>query len=72
VTEVDNLAPERLKRVQAQMSRFEDKLNEVAADMRGIKQHMAAFMTSEANQDAAIASLQVRLDRIERRLDLID
>jgi regulator of replication initiation timing len=72
VTEVENLAPERLKRVQAQMSRFEDKLNEVAADMRGIKQHMAAFMTSEANQDAAIASLQERLDRTERRLDPID
>jgi uncharacterized protein (UPF0335 family) len=72
VTEAENLVLEHLKRFQTQMSRVEEKLTDVAADVRGIKQHMAAFMTSEANQDAVIASLQHRLERIERRLDLID
>ena len=70
--EAENLVLEHLKRIQAQMSRFEERLNEVAADMRGMKQHMAAFMTSEANQAAAIAALQHRPERVERRLDLID
>jgi hypothetical protein len=37
-----------------------------------MKQHMAAFMASEATQDAGMAAITVRLDRIERRLDLID
>jgi regulator of replication initiation timing len=70
--EAENLVLEHLKRIQAQMSRFEERLNEVAADMRGMKQRMAAFMTSEANQDAAIDALQHRPERVERRLDLID
>ncbi|CAN5718777.1 hypothetical protein BH23PSE1_BH23PSE1_14550 [soil metagenome] len=72
MTEVENLMLEHLKRFQAPMARFEEKLDGVAADMRGMKQHMAAFMTSESNQDAGIAAIQVRLERIERRLDLID
>ncbi len=72
MTEAENLVLERLKRFQAQMSRFEGKLGEVAADIRGMKQHMASFMTSEANQDGAIAALRHRLERIKRRLDLID
>jgi regulator of replication initiation timing len=70
--EAENLVLEHLKRIQAQMSRFEERLNEVAADMRGMKQRLAAFMTSEANQDAAIDALQHRPERVERRLDLID
>ena len=72
MTEVENLMLEHLKRVQAQMSRVEEKVDEVAADLRGVKQHMAAFLTSEFNQDASIASIKSRLDRIERRLDLVD
>ena len=44
----------------------------LGTDLRGVKQHMAAFLTSEVNQDADIASLKSRLERIERRLDLID
>jgi len=72
VTEVESLVLEPLKRFQAQMSRLEEKLNEVAADMRGMKQHGVAFMTLEVKRDAAIAALQHRLDRVDRRLDLID
>jgi len=72
MTEVENLMLEHLKRFQAQMSRVEEKLDELAADVRSGKQHMAAFLTTEYNQDAGIASIKSRLDRIERRLDLID
>lgn len=67
-----NLAPGHLKRFQAQMARVGETVDEVAADVRGVKQHMAAFLTSEFNQDTSIASIKTRLDRIERRLDLID
>jgi hypothetical protein len=72
VTEVENLVLEHLKRFQAQMVRVEEKVDGLATDVRGIKQHMAAFLTSEFGQDADIASIKVRLERIERRLDLID
>lgn len=35
--------------------------------MRGIKGHMAAFMQSEGAQDGAIASIDAKTERIERR-----
>ena len=72
MTEVENLVLEHLKRFQAQMARVEEKVDGLGTDLRGVKQHMAAFLTSEVNQDADIASLKSRLERIERRLDLID
>jgi regulator of replication initiation timing len=70
--DTENLILEHLKRFQAQMTRFEDRLDTVSADMRAIKQHMAAFMASEASQDGELAEMKLRLDRIERRLDLRD
>lgn len=45
-------------------------LTDLKTDMRGMKGHMAAFMQSEVAQDGTLASIQSRLDRIERRLDL--
>ena len=68
--ETESLILEHLKRFQAQMTRFEDSLDTVRADMCGMKQHMAAFMSSEASQDAEIAGIKVQLERIERRLEL--
>ncbi|MEM6307096.1 MAG: hypothetical protein AAF701_03810 [Pseudomonadota bacterium] len=70
--ETENLILEHLKRFQAQMTRFEDSLNTVRTDMRGLKQHMAAFMSSESSQDAEIAGIKIQLERIERRLELRD
>jgi hypothetical protein len=72
MTEVENLMVEHLKRFQVQMTRIEEQVEGVAADLRGVKQHMAAFLTSEVNQDADMASMRLRLERIERRLDLSD
>jgi hypothetical protein len=40
--------------------------------MRGMKGHMAAFMQSEVAQDGLIASIQLRIERIEKRLNLVD
>lgn len=70
--ETENLILEHLKRFQSQMTRFEDTLDTVRSDMRAMKQHMAAFMASEASQDEEIAAIKVHLERIERRLDLRD
>jgi hypothetical protein len=54
------------------MNRFEERLDTVQQDMRAMKQHMSAFMASEAAQDEGIAGLALRFDRIERRLELRD
>ena len=63
---------EHLRLFPAQMARVEEKVDGLATDLRGVKQHVAAFLTSEVSQDADLASIKSRLERIERRLDLID
>jgi hypothetical protein len=66
----NELLLEHLKAIQAKLSVMGDDIADLKTDMRGLKSHMAGFMQSEVAQDSAIASMQARLDRIERRLEL--
>jgi hypothetical protein len=68
----NELLLETLRAIQGKLSRMADDLVDLKNDMRGMKGHMAAFMQSELAQDGALASIQSRLERIERRLELHD
>ena len=61
---------ETLKAIRFEIGAVREDVSDVKADIRGVKSHMAGFMQSEVARDGAIASVQSRLDRIERRLDL--
>lgn len=61
---------ETLKAIQSKLGKVADDIVDLKSDMRGVKGHMAAFMQSEVAQDGTLASIQIRLERIERRLDL--
>ena len=67
-----DLMLELLKRLQSGQTRLEEKVDRLASEFVGMNQHMATFMQSEFHQDAEIAAMRLRLDRIERRLDLVD
>lgn len=69
---ITSLLPELLRPLQAAIARLQDSFADVAAELRALKAHMGAFLQAEARQDDDIASLQQRLDRIERRLDQRD
>ena len=66
----NELLLETLKAIQSKLSDIANDVVDLKADMRGIKGHMAAFMQSEVAQDGAIASIQSKIDRIERRLEI--
>lgn len=68
----NELLLESLRAIQGKLSKMADDLVDLKSDMRGVKGHMAAFMQSEVAQDGTLASIQSRLERIERRLDLHD
>jgi hypothetical protein len=65
----NELLLETLKAIQAKLADIASDVVDFKADMRGLKGHMAAFMQSEVAQDGAIASIQAKIDRIERRLE---
>ena len=73
MADTDNsLILEHLKRIPDDLGRMEDKFDSFRARLQNVKTHQAAFMSNEVLQDAAIAGLATRLDRIERRFDLRD
>ena len=71
-TVTNQLLLEHLKAIQSKLSTMANDINDLKSDVRGFKSHMAGFMQSEVAQDSAIAAMQVRLERIERRLELRD
>ena len=66
----DSLVLRYLRKLDERTSRMEDAQKDMAADIRTLKGHMAGFLQSETRQDGTIASIQERLDRIERRLEI--
>lgn len=68
----NQLLLEHLKAIQSKLSAMANDVGDLKSDMRGLKSHMAGFMQSEVAQDSVIATMQTRLERIERRLELRD
>ncbi len=61
---------ETLKAVQAKLASVADGVLDVRAELRAMKGHMAAFMQSELAQDGSLATIDARIERIERRLEI--
>ena len=74
---VENLILEHLKRFQASMDRVERRLDEMSARVSNLKsayasimQHLTDLAAADATQQVVIGNVNMRLDRIERRLEL--
>ena len=73
MAEVTNeLLLETLRRMQDRDARLDRKVDDILRELRSVKEHQAAFMHSEVAQDARIAEMDSRIDRIEARLELRD
>ena len=68
----NQLLLEHLEAIQSTLGSMANDVSDLKSDMRGLKSHMTGFMQSEVAQDSAIATMQTRLERIERRLELRD
>jgi hypothetical protein len=67
-----DLMLENFRAIRAELVSLRSDTTDIKSDLRSIKSHMAGFMQSEVAQDGALASIQSRLERIERRLELQD
>jgi hypothetical protein len=71
-TITNELMYETLKAIRADQAKTLERLDAVASELRAVKGHVAALVQSDLNRDGAIAALQARMDRVERRLELLD
>ena len=74
---VESLMLEHLKRFQATLERIERKQDELIARVSNLEgsvvsimQHLTNLTAADAAQQISIDNISVRLDRIERRLEL--
>ncbi|PWE56524.1 hypothetical protein DEM27_09050 [Metarhizobium album] len=69
---VENLILEHLRVIRADVSSLKEEVSGIRAEMRSMKQHMAAFMSHETAQDGDIAAMKLQLERIGKRLDIVE
>ena len=73
MTEVSNeLIYEVLKSMQGRLSNIENGIVDVKTELQAVRGHLLATQTDVANLYAGQGNIEMRLSRIERRLDLTD
>lgn len=63
---------EVLKSVQARLGNLEDGQREIKGELQALRGHMLATQQDTSNLYAGQAKIELRLERIERRLELSD
>jgi hypothetical protein len=63
---------ELLKAIRGDIARLGERLERVEGELRVLLGHVAALVQSDLNRCSDFASLVMRVDRIERRLELQD
>ncbi len=67
--ETESLVLEILKRMQAEFTLMRQDMGGIRSEMTAMKQHMGAFVSHELKTVSDVEAIQLRLERIERRLD---
>lgn len=70
--EVENLVLEHLRAIRGEMERMREENRTMHAETVAIRQTLGAHTTLLNQVLEDVATIRVRLDRIERRLDLVD
>ena len=66
----NELLLEHLKAIQAKLLEQGERLSRIEAELRTTKAHVAALVQADLNRDTDYASLLLRIERIERRLEI--
>jgi hypothetical protein len=69
---VENLLLDPMRAIRADISSMKVEMSGMRAEMLIVRQHMAGLLGAQVLHDTEIAGLKVRLDRIEKRLELAD
>ncbi|WP_018902232.1 MULTISPECIES: hypothetical protein [unclassified Rhizobium] len=67
---VEHLILEHLRAVRADISSMKEEMAGMRGEMFAMRQHMGGLMSAQLVQDTEIAGLKVRIERMEKRLEL--
>jgi hypothetical protein len=72
MVEPDNLVLEHLRAIRSEIGRMADWMQTLSVEMTAMRQHLAGVVTIQEHDHVDIASIKLRLERIEKRLELAD
>jgi len=68
----DSLVLEHLRAIRGDLAKLQEGQERVELRLSSIEAHIGAFQLSEARQNGDLDQLRKRVERIERRLELVD
>ena len=69
---VNNLVLEQLSAIRGDIARLSDDMRGLRTEMMSVRHHVRGLELSQDVHHGDIASMKDRLDRIEKRLELVD
>ncbi len=66
----NELIYETLKQIQAKLVEHDQHFLRLENELRAVKTHLVALVQSDLNRDGDVAALTLRIERIERRLEI--
>jgi hypothetical protein len=72
MVEPDNLVLEYLRSIRTEIGKMADWMQTLSVEMTAIRQHLAGVVTIQEHDHTDIAAIKLRLDRIEKRLELAE
>ena len=69
--EPENLILEHLRAIREVLDKHTQAFGDIQLRLSGIETHMAGFQITEVRQSNEIDQLKARMDRIEKRLELV-
>ena len=72
MTEPDNIILEHLRAIRGGIARMAYGMQTMSAEMTAMRQHLSGVVTIQEHDHGDIGAIKVRLDRIEKRLQLAD
>jgi hypothetical protein len=70
--ETDNLVLEHLRAIRGEVAKLASWMETLSTEMTAIRHHLFGAITTQNHDHVDIAEIKVRLDRIEKRLELAD
>jgi tetrahydromethanopterin S-methyltransferase subunit G len=72
MNEPENLVLEHLRALRADVAKVATRLDNLTMEVRSSNAHVAAIVQSDMHQNVRIAELEARLERVEKRLEIVD
>jgi hypothetical protein len=72
MTEPENLVLEHLRAMRGEMAKLADWMQTMSTEMTAMRHHLFGAITTQNHDHVDLSEIKVRLDRIEKRLELVD